>query len=195
MDKFLEQGELTKFTDKVKQVADILKGEGLDYLFSVSEFIRDSLPSRLREISSEELLNKHCKRTADEIISEGWSLDCGDDAIVFVTLARLKGIPTKYIDCVEMKSFHLKPEDPDGHVFCTCEINNHSYMVDPRSGLNVRLHKPSDKGIMYTMKDKYYVTVYQAIDNFEAGVKNHEDMKRRYQQTAMEYLEERIKED
>ena len=64
------------------------------------------------------------KRTAGQIIEDGYITGCTDCGLVFVTLARIKGFPTAYVETIEENSLRkiIKEQTGpiEGHVFAMC---------------------------------------------------------------------------
>ena len=84
-------------------------------------------------------------RTAHQIIFDGFNRDpsdkeldeCSDHALVFIALARSKGIPAKYIQTIDQDWLESQlPKGWDGslrgHAFAEVYINNRWYVVNPQ---------------------------------------------------------------
>ena len=75
------------------------------------------------------------ERNTQQIIDDNYSSGCTDTALVFITLCRAKGIPTKYVETLKKRWL----EDPnakkiEGHVFAECYIRGKWYQIDPEMG-------------------------------------------------------------
>lgn len=97
----------------------------------ISNFISNNLR---RDMSKKD--KEYRNRTAAEIIESGYWNGCTDRALVFVTLARCFGIPTKYIETFDEEWV----ADPDmkhikGHIFAEIMFDDGRWRVyDPVKG-------------------------------------------------------------
>lgn len=172
--KWLEQGPLTKIGPTIKKLArDLPKKKDLDLLFEIFQLVK-KLVAR-REPSSELLNQYHQKRSAEEILNDGWGISCSDAGVVFCTLARACRVPTQYIQTVNLPSYRAKPKSPHGHVFCLCFLNGGRYLIDPTRGCLWKLDKDFTSLSLKNQKG-LYVLAFKGLDNQDCGVKNHQDL-------------------
>lgn len=121
---FLQPGELTPTSGKVKELSLAkIRGEGKEYLEDAIRWIATRIDHNTEPESKRKIFRK---RNSNTIIEDRVSTGCTDDALVFISLARVKGIPTKYVEAVSKDSDGI-----DGHVFAECFINDKWITVDP----------------------------------------------------------------
>src|SRR3972149_8983580 len=122
--KYLQEGSQTQITEQIKSISTTsLAGENEDFVKSTLNWISENLEGNDEPIIKSNVFRK---RTADQIITDKYATGCTDDALVFIGLARAKGIPTKYIEAVNRDS-----EGDRGHVFAECLVNGNWIKVDP----------------------------------------------------------------
>ncbi len=106
-EQYLAEGRFTIMDDSCRRAASQIKGRYP--IEGIHEFVR-SLPMENRP-------DLRRKRTAGKIIEDGFLTGCTDAGLVFVTLSRIKGIPTVYVETVK-EEFFLNPVGTVlGHVF------------------------------------------------------------------------------
>lgn len=124
--KFLQPGKQTEITQSIAKIAGNIDGEDFAFVDNANKWIAENIRSeRGPEIKSKVFR----KRTADQIIQDGYSTGCTDKAIVFISLARAKRIPTKYVEAVKIDS-----DGSEGHVFAEVLLYGKWAMVDPERG-------------------------------------------------------------
>ncbi|MBN1162149.1 transglutaminase domain-containing protein [Patescibacteria group bacterium] len=163
--QFLNEGHLTKIDSIVQGVVDGIKGDKFEYLIGILDYLDKNLPFD-RTKGFIELFNK---RTASQIITDKFSTGCTDTALVFVTLSRAKGVPTKYVETLSKRWL----EDPQasmirGHAFAEVYLNNRWYVVDPDMK-NIRVNNS-----VYDFFEIYAV----GLDPYEMGLTSFDDMKK-----------------
>ncbi len=87
---YLGEGEFTRAGEISRDIARQIKGRYL--VEGIDEFVRS-----LRYEKREDLWRE---RTAEQIIDDYFLTGCTDAGLVFVTLARIKGIPAAYVETV-----------------------------------------------------------------------------------------------
>lgn len=195
-EKYLQEGPLTQITPYIKAIAEKINEEGIYVVFEIFEYLKGNLPFN-RHIQSnqhDKFLEWHQRRTAEEILKSGFSISCADDGVVFCTLARAKGIPTKFIQCVDLRSY-LRPSQkkgPNGHVLCQLLVKDKLYIVDPQAKRLTQYNDSSDKGRMYSTRGVDYKTAIEGLDNQDAGVSNHQELLDALAKAAKEFLQQYI---
>jgi len=185
LDYRLKEGPLTIITPQIKKLSKSLQEEGIDSLFGFTRLIETSLKKRK---PSWKLLEKyHQKRSADKLIKDGWGISCSDAAILFCALARAKGVPTEYVQTVNIRSYLNKPKSPNGHTFCICYLNGRKYIVDPVRGFIWKL-EGNFKYISLGQENKY-VRAFSGLDNAACGITNHNELILALQNTAKIWFE------
>lgn len=129
IDTFLKEGEQTKITDNIFKIASEFTEAGFDLIIQITKWIHKNLkPSHDKDLKAEVFR----KRTAEQIIKDGFTTGCTDVALVFIALARAKKIPTKYVEAIRRKWIEGGNEEfIEGHVFAEVWLNNRWHIIDP----------------------------------------------------------------
>lgn len=193
---FLQEGHLTKSTPFIIDLANSISGHGEQLLQNIFNVVRSNLKASASKIFPQKqflkkLQEEHLRRPAEEIIKSGYHYGCDEYAVVFATLARLIGIPTKYIQCAEIIGYK-NHKSTNGHVFLECFIGESRYLVDSTRGTVVNLEQEKDKQKLYVSHDPNHSYLYQdsysGLDSWEAGVRSHQEMIKRLIETSERYL-------
>ncbi len=145
---FLEDGTQTKITPRIKEVAgQFSTDKSLATVFAILRWLENNLNT---ETSAKNEVFRN--RTAEQIITDGFITGCTDITLVFIAIARAKGLPTKYVEMLSRG--WLTNGDGDtvqGHVIAEVCIEGSWYFVDPLHGY-VGIKRPSgmviyDKGL------------------------------------------------
>ena len=90
---YLNSGEKTKIGQNVKKLSEQVNGE------HTSDIINSIMYVMIKNVDFDINSENNCcdskkfKRTAEEIIADGYRNGCCDSSTLFVTLCRAKGIP------------------------------------------------------------------------------------------------------
>ena len=91
MEEFLKSGKQTGVTDKIKDIANSVEGDGFEFLIKLLRWINKSIKYPTPEgIEKNDIFRA---RTADQIIKDGFATGCSDFALIYIAIARAKGIP------------------------------------------------------------------------------------------------------
>lgn len=178
--EFLKNGPLTEITNTIKVESNKIDGEGIDLLFNIADHVKELFKTFkfIKYSEGEKLIEKeHQKRTATEIIKSKYFFGCSDIGLVFVAIARAKGIPSCYIQTVDIDSFYNQERQIRGHVYSDCYLDEGVFRVDPEGGVLVKLFSDKYKRKIYKFKNiPNSIEVFVGLDNEDAGVKSHGDM-------------------
>jgi len=168
MNEFLKEGEQTKVTNEVIRVVKSIGGEGLDFVFKALKWEHKNLKNKLPEnIEKNDIFRK---RTAAEIIKDGYASGCTDFALVFIVLARTKGIPTKYVEVIAKSYFEdNNPNEVRGHVFAECYLNGEWVVVNPMSG-----------DIKTSTEYSGYVVYAKGLDSWDLGINDIKSLREKF---------------
>lgn len=201
MDKnlYLSHGHLTNPTTYLKNVAGQVEGQGVLQLESIFKITNSALKLFAQNYFSvdefeKKLFMEHMRRPAEEIIKSGYHYGCDEYGVVFATIARIKNIPTKYIQCVDLVSYTKRKsfDDVNGHVFLECFIDGRNYLINSTKGTLIEIKTESDKKATYVVnrpdKKKYFIESYAGIDSWEQGIRSHDDLMKSLCETAETYF-------
>src|SRR3990172_5707346 len=88
--RFRQSGKQTLPTQEIQQIASSIQGNALDRTNHILTFIKS-----LKSTFFDEKVFR--KRTAADIIKDGYITGCTDADLVFVAIARTCGLPVKYV--------------------------------------------------------------------------------------------------
>ena len=120
---YLQPGKQTKITDPIRKISRYIKGNNLKYIENTYKWIKVNISYNKSPDFKSKIFRK---RTASQIIEDEFSTGCTDTTLVFISLCRARGIPTKYIEAVKKDS-----DGSRGHVFAECFTRNRWFTVDP----------------------------------------------------------------
>ncbi len=173
MKNYLKNTEQISITDDIKNIANNFKRKDLDLISEILDWIFNNFKNI--ENDKEEKMKLFRKRTADEVIESREVTGCTDYAIVFIALARAKGIPTKYVEAIRKRWLDIGEDNHiEGHVFVECLINDKWYIIDPQEG---------------TIRSDYrrYVIYKKGLDSWSIGIKDFNDLKEKFLEFKREY--------
>ena len=181
-EKWLREGEQTKFTPKIKELAEDLDKKSdndFELIIRILEHIQKEIE---HDDSDKDQLFR--ERTAAEILEDGFSTGCTDHALVFITVARAAGIPTKYIEGVQGDKEHLKQVAENGkikikgHVIAKCFIKGEWYGVDP-----------SKTSLFLDPRKVSFLELWEGLDSWDLNLRDKKTLSNRIR----EYKEEEMK--
>jgi hypothetical protein len=170
-DLALKSGKYAKIDNFIRNLAkDIMKQCPDQPLEGISEYIEKNLNRPKVSIKDEIFKEKWCKRTASEVIQDGYCLDCTDISIIFIALARAMGFPTIYVETVEKDWWDMPNGYMSGHVFADVKVNGEWKIYEPLRGFKkdytltddnktlkyVAMGRGVDPGEVYIMKKGGY---------------------------------------
>ena len=173
MKNYLKDTKQIVITDDIKNIADNFRQKNLDLILEILDWVFNNFENT--ENDKEEKMKLFRKRTADEIIKSGKVTGCTDYAIVFIALARAKGIPTKYIEAIRKRWLDIGDENHiEGHVFTECQINDKWYITDPQQGV---------------IRTDYrnYAIYKKGLDSWNIGIRSFDDLKEKFIDFKREY--------
>lgn len=164
---YLGSGKQTEITEEIRNIAKNIHGEGLSFVANTLSWIKDNVEAK-KEIENKNDLFR--KRTASQIIKDKFSIGCTDIALVFIVIARAKGIPTKYVEAIDkqwLKS--TEEENIKGHVFAECFVDGQWFLIDPTM-------------LLIHAKNIYpYHEIYaEGLDSWDIGIESFEDLKEKF---------------
>ena len=167
MNKYLNNGPQTEITPLIKKIARTFKSKNLYLVIEVLNWLKKI---NFKYVDSpEEKMKIFRKRTASEIIESRIVSGCTDFALVFISLMRAEGIPTKYIEGIRRRWLEVGKEEEsiEGHIFAECFIKNKWYIVDPKEG---------------TIRIGYnrFVVFKEGLDSWDIGIKDFDELKNQF---------------
>ena len=174
MEEFLKSGKQTEVTDKIKDIANSVEGDGFEFVIKLLRLVNKSIKYPAPEgIEKNDIFRA---RTADQIIKDGFATGCTDFALVFISVARAKSIPTKYVEVISKDYFSDDLDKVRGHVFAECYIDAEWWGIDPMGG-----------NLKSNTKYPNYVVYGRGLDSWDLGIYDMKTIRERFKQFALEY--------
>jgi len=175
MESFISSSEQCDITEGVSKVANSIEGNNFECVIRLLSWLNINI--KYPQPSSINKNDIFRKRTASQIIEDGFATGCTDFTLAFISLARAKGIPTKYVEVISKDYF----DDSDsskvrGHVFAECFIKNDWYGVDPMGG-----------HLKFNVKYPGYVIYAKGLDSWDLGIRDLDSMRKKFQPFSKEY--------
>lgn len=199
--KYLKEGEQTKVTPLVKKHAEKAKqiqvhtcpnlGENLVLAQKVAKYIFTELPkiqgykshpSSKEEVEEQRVLKDsiYTKRTADQILSEGYYPTCSDIGVLFRTLLIALDVPTGYV--ITLHEEYLLNKSFFTHSIGKVFSEGKWYYVDPGA---------PERKITENREDLFPLIVYsEGLDSWDLGIRGYEDLHTAKQNNLRSLLEE-----
>ncbi len=118
----------------------------------------------------------HMKRTAQQILDDGFFASCSDYGTVFCTIARQKGIKTKFMHYLDLIQFKIDPDHLSLHVFCECEINGYKLFIDPQRGMVQNIVDGTDYRFFLKRNGNDYILGYEELELGEKGINSEKKL-------------------
>jgi len=175
MEEFLKEGNQTKITNEIKEIVKAIEGEDFEFVVKALRWLNKNIRNKLPEGVEKNVVFR--KRTAADVIRDGYASGCTDFALVLIAIARTKGIPTKYVEVISKDYF----EDNDlskvrGHVFAECFLKGEWFGVDPMGGT-----------LKFNTTYPKYVVYARGLDSWDLGITNITSIQDKFSVFAKEY--------
>ncbi len=97
VDKYLFSGSQTQITPEIERIISEIEGTVLEKTQKILEIG----PTLVKMNDFDEKVFR--KRTGAQIIQDKYITGCTDAALAFIVLARASGVPTKYIETIDVE--------------------------------------------------------------------------------------------
>ncbi len=170
-----------EITESISGIANSIEGDDFEYVIRLLRWLNRNL--KYPEPEGVEKNDIFRKRTASKIIEDGFATGCTDFTLVFIALARAKGIPTKYVEVISKDYFDdTDPSKVRGHVFAECFIKDDWYGVDPMGG-----------HLKFNTKYPGYIIYARGLDSWDIGIKDLASMREKFTSFSKEFNAKRKK--
>lgn len=152
MKEWLKEGKQSFFSESIIKNANNLQGRNeIGTIYNIANFSRSLKHRETQSESWESFFAHHMKRSADEVLSSGYTIDCMEVGLLTATMARSLGIPVKIVQTVDIYSY-LEVEDPEsnfagsGHVYLEFYTKDKCrYFTNPGKTMVPIINKDSHK--------------------------------------------------
>jgi hypothetical protein len=108
--KYLNSGRQTQISLDILSLIENVEGNTIKKIKQILKIVKSLKRTRFN-------INEFRKRTAIEIIESGYVTGCTDAALAYIVIARVAGIPTKYVETISEEWFNKKTQQISGHIF------------------------------------------------------------------------------
>jgi transglutaminase-like putative cysteine protease len=154
-----ESGMQTEITPEIIAIAQRCEGTVQEKVHHIMQFLRTL---KYETDTKDEVFRK---RTASQIIADGYVTGCTDDALVFIALARASGIPTTYIETVDLDWLTEGGRPIRGHVYARVEDGDEQRIVDP-----------SARNEHADLEQDGRVVIAEGLDSWDIGASDFETL-------------------
>jgi hypothetical protein len=161
--KFLGEGGQTRTTAEIKHLTSSIGGDSRDMIIKMLSKL-----ASLKYSGFDQKLFR--KRTADQILKDGFTTGCTDSAIAFVAMSRACGLPTKYVETISVDWLKNGNENSiEGHQYAQVWMKEEKrwIWVDP-FGNRIDTPSPDEEG------RKIYKI---GLDSWDIGIKDFKNLK------------------
>lgn len=170
--KYSSPGLQTQITPEIKEITSKIDGTVLEKTKKILE-----LGSTLVEMKDfdEDVFRK---RTGSQIISDKYITGCTDATLVFIVLARGSGIPTKYIETIDVEWLKKGGNHAEGHVYAQVydELYDKWIWVDPMS--RAIDNPPREDRVIFGV----------GLDSWDLGLKNYDSLRSKFEVFRNQWL-------
>jgi len=159
---WLKEGKQSKITKLIKKLVSKFSGNDFEKIGGILNWMDKNLK---RCEDYKKVLKIFARRNVDQVLEDGFTTGCHDNALVFATLCRAVGIPAKYIMGIDK----LNPKNK-GHCVVEVYINKDWIIVDQNSKTISLDIKRSD------FYKKNYI-VGKGLDSWDIGIKSFKNWK------------------
>lgn len=157
---WLNEGNQSKITPKIKEICSKFKGDDLEKIFKILNWIDKNL---FEEKSHKKVLKIFASRTADQLIKQKNETGCHDTTLVLVTFLRAIGIPSKYLVGIDKIS-----PTRGGHCVVEAYFGERWILIDP---CHFKLNLIPSRSSFY----KHNYLVKEGLDSWDCGIKTLRD--------------------
>lgn len=164
-DEFLRSGEQTAVTEQIKGIAETIEGGTEDNVRQIFQVLSGL---RYHPTDKDAVFRK---RSADQILADGYVTGCTDDVLVFIAIARATGIPTKYIEAIDKAWMKSDTSSIQGHVYAGIFDSGEWRIVDPsKRELDVNIDE--DGRVIYD----------EGLDSWDIGIHDYDSLAQKLDQ-------------
>lgn len=172
--KYQQAGRQTQFTPEIQKLASTFQGKSLDKTRQII--------AKLKSIPVTQFDNSvFRKRTAGQILKDGFITGCTDSDLVFVALARASGLSVKYVETIDKSWLKKGGGSIQGHQYAEVydEEQKKWIWVEPM-GARVDIQPPSNDG-----REIYRV----GLDSWDIGITDFDSLRQKFEEFRNSWLE------
>ena len=164
-EKYLSFGSQTQITPEIEKITSEISGTVLEKTQKILE-IGPTLVER--KDFDEEVFRK---RTGGQIIQDKYITGCTDAALAFIVLARASGVPTKYIETIDVEWLKKGGSSIGGHIYAQVydDLQDKWIWVDPmRRSIG---NPPGAERVVFG----------EGLDSWDLGIKDNKNLRSEFE--------------
>ncbi len=165
VDKYLFSGSQTQITPEIERIISEIEGTVLEKTQKILEIG----PTLVKMNDFDEKVFR--KRTGAQIIQDKYITGCTDAALAFIVLARASGVPTKYIETIDVEWLKKGGSSIGGHVYAQVydESQDKWVWVDPmRRSIG---NSPGEDRVVFG----------EGLDSWDLGIKDYDSLRSEFE--------------
>lgn len=165
VDKYLSSGSQTQITPEIEKIVSEIDGTVLEKTQKILEIG----PTLVEMKDFDEGVFR--KRSGAQIIQDKYITGCTDAALVFIVLARASGIPTKYIETIDVEWLKKGGSSIGGHVYAQVydEAQDKWVWVDPILGIVD--NPPGEDRVVFG----------EGLDSWDLGINDYNSLRSKFE--------------
>ena len=173
--RFQQAGKQTAHTPEVMKLATGFQGTPLDRTNQILAHMKSLRVTRFDD-------NLFRKRSASQILEQGFVTGCTDADLVFVTLARACGIPAKYVETIDRSWLEKGGDIIQGHQYAEIyDTENKRWIWVNPMGNKVDIQSPeNDNRVVYRI----------GLDSWDIGINDFHSLSENFNRFRETWLEQ-----
>lgn len=171
IERYLSSGLQTQVTPEIEEIVSDISGTVLEK----AQKILDIGPSLMKSQKHDKEVFR--KRTAAQILSDGYITGCTDAALLFVTLARASGIPAKYVETINEEWLRNGGNSIEGHIYSQIyDISQDKWIwVDP---MQRKIGSSPENRVIFQ----------EGLDSWDIGITDSNSLKTKFEEFRKQWL-------
>jgi len=173
VERYLQISEQTELSAKSTRLVEQINGDFNEKIASIFELI-----SVLKNRGFKKELFR--KRTAEQIINDGFITGCTDAALVYLALARKVGLASKYVETIDKKWLQGGGDEISGHVYVQTYSNKKQEWtwIDPMNRKSDDVSLEKDERVIYK----------EGLDSWDIGITDFESLKSAFNKIRTDFV-------
>jgi hypothetical protein len=169
--KYLSSGLQTQVTPEINKIASEISGTVLEKAQNILN--SGSSLVKFQDCNKEEVFRK---RTASQILQDGYITGCTDAALLFITLARASGIPAKDVETIDKEWLKNGGDQIGGHIYSQIYDESRGWVwVDP---MRRKIDSPPENRVVFK----------EGLDSWDIGINDSDSLNTKFEEFRKQWL-------
>jgi len=171
IEKYLSSGLQTQVTPEINKIASEISGTVLEKAQNILN--SGSSLVKFQDCNKEEVFRK---RTASQILQDGYITGYTDAALLFITLARASGIPAKYVETIDKEWLKNGGDQIGGHIYSQIYDESRGWVwVDP---MRRKIDSPPENRVVFK----------EGLDSWDIGINDSDSLNTKFEEFRKQWL-------